>query len=186
MVGITPRPWAVCARWGEREDTWQEAGPSCGRSALAGARGRTPGRQHAPAGAGLCTPEREGGHLAGNMPRLWLVCAGRGERGDTSHAARPGCGQSAHDGARGRTLGRQHAPCSCGRSTLAGARGRTPGRQHALAVAGLRTPGRGRSYLAAGRPGCSLSTPAGAGGRTLGRQHGPAVAGLRTPGWEKS
>ena len=53
-------------------------------------------RQHAPAVAVLRTPGREGRHLAGSMPRLWLSCASRGGRVETWRVARPGYGRSAH------------------------------------------------------------------------------------------
>ena len=71
--------------------------------------------------------------------------------------------------------------------------GRTLVRQYTPAVAGLRTPGRRRSYLALGTPlpmpcsaspGYGRSAHAGVGGRTLDRQDAPVVPGLRTPGRE--
>ena len=203
LAGSTPRLWPVCARRGEREDTRQASRPGCGCSAHARARGRTPGRQHAPAEAVLRPPGREEGHLAGSMPRLWPVYARR---------------------ARGSTAGRQPAPAEAvprppGREGghLAGstprlwpvcarrARRSTPGRQHAPAVAGMRTPGREGVHQAgstprmrplcarrggredtrqAARPGCGRSANAGARGRTPGRQHAPAQAVLRSPGRE--
>ena len=76
-------------------------------------------------------------------------------------------------------------------------------RQHAPVVARLRTPGRGRRYLAVGTPqpmpqsarrggleaigqaalpGSGRSAHAGAGGGTLDRPLAPAVTGLRTLG----
>ena len=78
----------------------------------------------------LCKPGREGGHGASNTPRLWPVCARQAGGEATWRWGRPGCS----------------------RSVLAEAGGRTPGGQHAPGVAGLRTPGRGRSYLAVGTP----------------------------------
>ena len=212
-----PRLWPVCARRREREDTWQAARPRCGRSAHAGARCRTRGGQHALAVASLSTPGRKTGHLAGSTPRLWPVCARRGERRtpgrkrvpavaglrtpgregghlasnkprlcpayarrdyrqDARRASRPGCGRSAHAGARGRTLGRQHAP--------AVALLRTPGREggHWQAT----RPGRGRFALPgrwedtwqATRPGCGRSAHARAGEKLLGFGDAPGVAVL--------
>ena len=78
LVAGTPRLQPSCACRGGMEDTRQAARLGCGRSAHAGAGGRTLGRQHAPAVAVLRTPGREEGHLAGHKPWLWLSCARRG------------------------------------------------------------------------------------------------------------
>ena len=81
--GRTPRLWPVCAHWGDREDTWQATRPRCGRSAHAGARGRTQGRQYTPAMAAPRTRGREGGRWLGCTPRSWRGSARWGVREDT-------------------------------------------------------------------------------------------------------
>ena len=117
------------------------------------------------------------------MPWLWPICA------------RPGGGEVTWQWGR---------PARS-RSVLARAGGRTLGRQHALVVAGLRTPGRGRSYLAVGtprqrpvracrggredtrqapHPSSDRSARAGAGEKIPGNGDAPAAAPLCVPGRE--
>ena len=117
MAGSTPRVWPVCARRGGggrylvvgtvrlqpfcacrggRGNTGQAARPGCGRSAHAGAGGRTLGRQRAPDVAVLGTPGRGRSYLAVGTPRLQPFHACRGGREDATQAARPGRGRSTH------------------------------------------------------------------------------------------
>ena len=109
-----------------------------------------PGRGHS-AHAGAGS-----GFRTSNSPRSWLVHARRGGREDTRQARCPGCGWSAGEG--GRALHRQQAP----------------------AVAGLRTLGRWRSYLALAPPGRCHTMLAGEGWRSAGKQLASVAAGSRT------
>ena len=191
---------AVLCTPGREGGHWQAARPGCGRPALAGAGGRTLGGQQAPAVAGVHTPGRGRSYLAVGTPQLQPFSASWGVREDTRQAVRPGGGRSAHAGAGWRTLAGS-TPRSWPFCASRG--GREDTWQHALAMAGLRTPGRGKSYLAVGTPrpqpfcacrggredtrqvacpGCGRSEHAGAGEELPGSGDTPAAVGPCLPG----
>ena len=136
---------AVLGTPGRGETALRLGRPGGGRSVLAGAGGRTLGREHAPAVAILRTPGRGRSYLAVGTPRSQPVCVSQGGKGTCTPRPWPFCACRGV-GEATRRLGRP----VCNRTVLAAAGGRTLGRPHAPAVAVLRTPEQGRSHLAIG------------------------------------